>query len=75
MVWSLQTGKLLDVLPGHEAPISSIVFNPIRPVLASGSWDKTVRIWDIFDNKGAPETVGRDPQRAVTLKVGFLTRL
>lgn len=27
-VWSLQTGKLLDVLAGHEGPIASLAFHP-----------------------------------------------
>jgi periodic tryptophan protein 2 len=28
-VWSVQTGKLLDVLSGHESGVSSLAFNPI----------------------------------------------
>eukprot|EP00960_Hanusia_phi_P005682 164873-Hanusia_phi.AAC.1 len=34
-VWSLKTGRLLEVLAGHEGPISCLSFNPIQPVLAS----------------------------------------
>ncbi|KAJ1947304.1 U3 snoRNP protein [Kickxella alabastrina] len=48
-MWSMQTGKLLDVLSGHEAPVSGLVFRPDGLSLASSSWDKTVRMWDIFD--------------------------
>ena len=41
-LWSMQTGKLLDVLAGHEGPVTSVVFSPTQPgFLASGSWDKT----------------------------------
>ena len=47
-LWSVQTGKLLDVLSGHEGPVSSLTFSPTTNVLASGSWDKTVRVWDVF---------------------------
>ncbi|KAK9760543.1 U3 snoRNP protein [Basidiobolus ranarum] len=47
-VWSIQTGKLLDVVSGHEGPISSLAFNPTGTLMASGSWDQTVRLWDIF---------------------------
>ncbi|GBB93196.1 hypothetical protein RclHR1_02130009 [Rhizophagus clarus] len=50
-VWSVQTGKLLDVLAGHEGPISSLVFSPSGIELASGSWDGTTRSWDVF-NRG-----------------------
>ncbi|KAI9304687.1 WD40 repeat-like protein [Cunninghamella echinulata] len=47
-VWSVQTGKLLDILSGHEGPISSLDFCSTGMVLISGSWDHTVRVWDIF---------------------------
>eukprot|EP01119_Soliformovum_irregulare_P016311 TRINITY_DN4701_c0_g1_i1.p1 TRINITY_DN4701_c0_g1~~TRINITY_DN4701_c0_g1_i1.p1 ORF type:complete len:702 (-),score=243.40 TRINITY_DN4701_c0_g1_i1:55-2160(-) len=50
-VWSLQTGNLLDILAGHEGPISCLSFSPIRSVLFSSSWDKTARSWDVFENK------------------------
>ncbi|GAB1610565.1 periodic tryptophan protein 2 homolog [Argonauta hians] len=56
-VWSMKTGRLLDVLSGHEGPVSDLKFSPSRAVLASGSWDKTVKLWDIFENKGARETL------------------
>lgn len=54
-LWSVQTGKLLDVLAGHEAPISSLAFSPTGNQLASGSWDKTVRVWNVFGRSHAVE--------------------
>jgi periodic tryptophan protein 2 len=54
-LWSVQTGKLLDVLAGHEGPVSSLTFSPTTDVLASGSWDKTVRVWDVFSRSHAVE--------------------
>ncbi|OBA21711.1 WD40 repeat-like protein [Metschnikowia bicuspidata var. bicuspidata NRRL YB-4993] len=47
-VWSVQTGSLLDSLAGHEGPISCLAFGTESSVLASSSWDKTIRIWNIF---------------------------
>ncbi|CAG8453180.1 5860_t:CDS:2 [Paraglomus brasilianum] len=47
-VWSVQTGKLLDILSGHEGPISGLAFSPNGTLLASSSWDYTARTWDIF---------------------------
>ncbi|CAN4088911.1 unnamed protein product [Withania somnifera] len=55
-VWSMRTGRLLDVLSGHEGPVHGLVFSPTNATLASSSWDKTVRLWDVFEGKGAVET-------------------
>lgn len=56
-VWSLRTGTLVDVLNGHTGPISSLCFSPTGALLVSGSWDTTVRVWDIFEKKGAVDTL------------------
>ncbi len=48
-LWSVQTGKLLDIMAGHTGPVSSIAFSPSGAnVLATVSWDKTTRVWNIF---------------------------
>jgi periodic tryptophan protein 2 len=81
-VWAMQTGRLLDVLSGHEGPVSALAFTPVsavatslmgagqalslilggyraqgtavssRILLASGSWDSSVRLWDVFSGRG-----------------------
>jgi periodic tryptophan protein 2 len=53
----MQTGRLLELLTGHEAPVSSLAFCPTRGLLVSGSWDKTARLWDVFGSKGTAETL------------------
>ncbi|NXS87639.1 PWP2 protein, partial [Erpornis zantholeuca] len=45
------------VLAGHEGPISSLSFNPMKCVLASASWDKTVKLWDMLDSWRTKETL------------------
>ncbi len=68
-VWSLKTGRLLDVLGGHEAPVVSLAFSPVGPLLASGSWDKSVRLWDVFEGgRGAVESL---PHAHDVLAVAF----
>ncbi|KAK7205455.1 WD40-repeat-containing domain protein [Myxozyma melibiosi] len=54
-LWSVQTGQLLDRLAGHEGPVSCLSFAEDGSTLASASWDRTVRIWDIFSRHGSVE--------------------
>ncbi|KAA6375395.1 MAG: putative WD repeat protein, partial [Streblomastix strix] len=51
-LWSVQTGQLLDFLSGHSGPVSCVSFSSETTLLASGSWDGDVRVWDIFEKKG-----------------------
>ncbi|GAY60046.1 hypothetical protein CUMW_199080 [Citrus unshiu] len=55
-VWSMKTGRLLDILSGHEGPVHGLVFSPTNATLASSSWDKTVRLWNVFEGKGSVES-------------------
>eukprot|EP00392_Amoebophrya_sp_AT5.2_P012167 g12262.t1 len=51
LVWSIQTGQLLETLSGNEAPVSCLRFspNPARPgELATGCWDGNLTVQDIF---------------------------
>ena len=47
-IWSVQTGQFLDQLSGHEGPISSMAFSASGGIVITGSWDRTVRIWNVF---------------------------
>jgi len=54
-IWSVQTGQLLDQLAGHEGPVSSLAFTPNGNLLISGSWDRTARLWSIFNRTQTSE--------------------
>ena len=56
-LWSVQTGALLDQLSGHEGPISTLAFTPDGRNLISGSWDRTIRIWNVFDRSQTSESL------------------
>lgn len=48
-LYSLQTGKFLEYLTGHEGPVSGLAFSPVSNLLVSTSWDCTIRIWNLFE--------------------------
>ena len=56
-LWSLQTGQLIDIVSGHTGPISSVSFSPLTGQLASSSWDKSVRVWDVYSRDVSSESL------------------
>ncbi|EAN31837.2 WD domain G-beta repeat protein [Theileria parva strain Muguga] len=62
-IWQIQTGKVLDELVGHTAPVTSVSFHPhpsYNGFLVSSSWDNTIKIWNVFgrkDKAGSVESV------------------
>lgn len=53
-MWSLRTGKLLEVMSGHTGPISSLDFSSTSAMLASCSWDGSIKLWEPFRDTSAP---------------------
>lgn len=37
----------LRTFRGHQGPVSSIAFGGAHTIVASGSWDRSIRIWDL----------------------------
>src|SRR5262249_21641531 len=63
----VNTGKEGRVLRGHTGPVRSVVFTPGGDQLISGSWDRTVRIWDVASGE-ARATLGHSQEvRAVAV--------
>jgi len=60
--WSLQTGNLIDIISGHEGPIVSLSFSPAGNILASGSWDKKVRLTDLYSKTKVLDTLDHNAE-------------
>lgn len=52
-IWDLLTGERVRVLRGHYGPVRDVSWHPYLPIIASSSWDCTVKLWDF--KPGAPE--------------------
>lgn len=54
-VWNVQSSALVDRLSGHEGPVQSLDFSPDGSLLASGSWDRTAKLWSFFGRTSTTE--------------------
>ena len=50
-----EDAKLITTLSGHSNSVYSVAFSPDGKYLASGSYDKTIKLYDVSDPKNARE--------------------
>ena len=58
-VWSLESGKRLHQLLGHEHKVYSVVYDNDLNLIASGSMDASVRIWNSINGQCLHVLTGR----------------
>lgn len=58
-VWRAADGQLIGRVRGHERRVSSVAFSPDGHWLATGSWDDTVRFWDMVRLQQPPGEIRR----------------
>jgi WD40 repeat protein len=66
-LWDMTTGKELGALKGHQSAVPALAVAPAGNVLASASWDGTIRFWDLATRR---ET-SRHPSSARTHALTF----
>jgi WD40 repeat protein len=54
--------RLADTLAGHTAYVTAVAFSPDAKILASGSNDRTLRLWDVATARVLDVCTGHDDQ-------------
>ena len=70
-MWSVQTEKLLDILAGHEGPVSALAFSPTGSHLATYTENDGVFLWDMKGNESHPLLLPRSNSLGHSLRFTF----
>lgn len=55
-IWDLENGKKTTEIDGHAGDVVSISLSTDGNTYVTGSVDKTCKLWDLRDMKGAKQT-------------------
>jgi WD40 repeat protein len=69
-LWDAKSGAALSNLQGHTAAVIALAFAPTGAYLASGSQDKTVRLWELSSGRAVHSVSLPDPVDAVAFDPG-----
>src|SRR5262249_18012919 len=43
---SVKTGQIGSTISGHGGPLTGVAYHPDGKLIATSSWDRTIRLWD-----------------------------
>ncbi|KAG2188490.1 hypothetical protein INT44_001244 [Umbelopsis vinacea] len=70
---NLETGNAVKIFKGHDGPATSIALSPDEQTLFTGSWDKTVKQWDVKTGECVKTFIGHtDFVKSILLVGKFL---
>ncbi|CAM0142552.1 unnamed protein product [Umbelopsis sp. WA50703] len=67
---NLETGNPVKVFKGHNGPVTSLSLTPDEQTLFTGSWDKTIKQWDVKSGECVKTLIGHTDFVKVILLVG-----
>jgi WD40 repeat protein len=50
-LYVVSSGQKLSSFKAHDVPVQSLDFSPDSDHLASASWDKTVKVWEVHSGR------------------------
>jgi len=65
-LWDVQTGAVIRKFKGHDSNINCIKFGSSESILATGAYDKTIKIWDCRSRMFDPIQTLNDARDSVT---------
>ena len=70
-LWDVKNSKVVARLKGHSDWVESITFSRSGKLLASGSWDNTIKLWDIANPEQSQEIATLTGHSEWVTKVNF----
>lgn len=64
--WDVKTDNIIRKFEGHISRINTVAFNDDESVLVSGSYDATVRFWDLKAHSYRPLDVIKDCKDSIS---------